>query len=87
MLSEAESLVSKAIDADQSHPAFYTLKGFIMLKRKDYLGAAKYFDTAIKLEKDDLCRNRVSGVYPAPHTTCYYSRRICEKNEVTNSKR
>jgi len=51
-LSEAESLISKAIDADQSQPAFHTLKGFIMVKRKDYSGAAKYFDTAIKFEKD-----------------------------------
>ncbi len=51
-LDEAESLISKAINAAPDQPAFHTMKGFIMLKRKDYAGAEKYFDASIRIDRN-----------------------------------
>ncbi|MFH1025679.1 MAG: M48 family metalloprotease [Nitrospirota bacterium] len=51
-LDEAESLISKAINAAPDQPAFHTMKGFIMLKRKDYAEAEKYFDASIRIDRN-----------------------------------
>lgn len=49
---EADALVSKAIEANDKQPAFYALKGFIMLKKKEYSDAEKYFNTALNIDND-----------------------------------
>jgi len=51
-VAESDFLIMKAIQADQSQPAFYTLKGFIMLKKKDYYEAERYFKTALNIQND-----------------------------------
>ncbi len=51
-LDEADYLVSKAIKTDGSQPAFHALKGFIMLKRKDYHEAEKYCTASLNIDKD-----------------------------------
>jgi tetratricopeptide (TPR) repeat protein len=51
-IDEADYLASNAIKADSSQPSFYTLKGFIRLKRKDYAEAERYFNAALNLYKD-----------------------------------
>jgi Flp pilus assembly protein TadD len=51
-IAEADSLIIKAIREDQNQPAFHTLKGFIMLKRKDYSEAERYFKTAVNIQND-----------------------------------
>ncbi len=49
-LEEADSLVSRAISANQDQPPFYALKGFILLKKKDYSGAESNFNRALNLD-------------------------------------
>ncbi|WP_333653679.1 M48 family metalloprotease [Dissulfurispira sp.] len=51
-IDEADALVSKAIKENPNQPSFHTLKGFIRLKRKDYIDAEKYFNAALNLDKD-----------------------------------
>jgi predicted Zn-dependent protease len=51
-LSEAENLISQALDLDQHQPAFHSLKGFILMKKKEYALARISFDKAIQLERD-----------------------------------
>ncbi|MBI4687655.1 MAG: M48 family metalloprotease [Nitrospirae bacterium] len=48
---EAEELVSRAIKANSDQPSFYTLRGFIMLKRKDYHGAERLFHEALNIDR------------------------------------
>ncbi len=51
-MDEADHLTSKAIKADEGQPPFHTLKGFIMLRKKDYNEAEKYFNVALSIDKD-----------------------------------
>lgn len=51
-IAEADALISKALQADQRQPSFYTLKGFIMLNGKDFPGAERYFKTAVNIQSD-----------------------------------
>jgi len=51
-IAEADSLIITALREDQNQPAFHTLKGFIMLKRKDYSEAERYFKTAVNIQND-----------------------------------
>jgi len=51
-IAEAESLLVKAIQEDQYQPAFHTLQGFIMLKRKAYSEAERYFKSAVNIQND-----------------------------------
>jgi predicted Zn-dependent protease len=51
-IAEADALILKAIQADQHQPSFYTLKGFIMLKGKDFPEAERYFKTAVNIQND-----------------------------------
>ena len=51
-LSEAESLLTKALGADSRQPGFHAMNGFIMLKKKDYTNAQKFFDAALAIDKE-----------------------------------
>jgi predicted Zn-dependent protease len=51
-VAEADSLIIRALREDQTQPAFYTLKGFIMMKRNDYSEAERYFETALNIQND-----------------------------------
>ena len=51
-LSEAESLLTKALAADNRQPAFHAMNGFIMLKKKDYTNAQKFFDAALAVDRE-----------------------------------
>lgn len=51
-LDEADSLVEKALLKDRRQPAFQTLKGFIMLKRKAFAEAKDSFQTAMLIDKE-----------------------------------
>jgi len=51
-IAEADSLIIAALREDQNQPAFYTLKGFVLLKRKDYSEAERYFKTAVNIQSD-----------------------------------
>ncbi|MBI5561115.1 MAG: M48 family metalloprotease [Deltaproteobacteria bacterium] len=50
-LDEAGELASKAIEADRTQPPFHALKGFIMLGRKDFAGAERYFNSALDIDR------------------------------------
>ncbi len=47
---EADSLISRAIQADSSQPPFHALKGFIRLKKKDYYSAERHFNDALNIQ-------------------------------------
>jgi beta-barrel assembly-enhancing protease len=49
-LQEASSLITQAISMDQTQPAFYTLNGFIALKRKNDNEARRQFLQALNLD-------------------------------------
>ena len=49
-LQEASSLITRAISMDQTQPAFYTLNGFIALKRKNDNEARRQFLQALNLD-------------------------------------
>ncbi len=51
-LDEADYLASKAINQNDRQPAFHTLKGFVRLKKKDYIESEKYFNAAMDIDKD-----------------------------------
>ncbi|MDP2167632.1 MAG: M48 family metalloprotease [Thermodesulfovibrionales bacterium] len=51
-LREAEALALDAADKDKGQPAFLSLMGFMMLKKKDYEGAERHFTSALKLNAD-----------------------------------
>lgn len=51
-IAEADALILNAIQADQHQPSFYTLKGFIMLKGKDFPEAERYFKKAVNIQND-----------------------------------
>ena len=49
-LQEASSLITQAISMDRTQPAFYTLNGFIALKRKNDSEARRQFFQALSLD-------------------------------------
>ncbi len=49
-LDEADSLVSKAITLSKDQPSFYTLKGFVQLKKKEYPEAERNFNAALGID-------------------------------------
>jgi predicted Zn-dependent protease len=51
-LEEADSLISAGIRRDQRQPAFHALKGFILLRKKDYPAAERNFDLAMKMDSN-----------------------------------
>jgi predicted Zn-dependent protease len=50
-LEEAEALIDQAIRKDGTQAPFYTLKGFVKLKKKEYSPAEKSFHVALSLDK------------------------------------
>lgn len=71
-LSEAENLISQAIELDESQPAFHSLKGYILMKKKEYSFAKSSFDKAIELETDYEPSLRGMGIL------LYYQRKYSE---------
>jgi beta-barrel assembly-enhancing protease len=51
-LEKAWSLVSNAIERDDRQPPFHTLRGFILLKRKDFADANASFERALALDRN-----------------------------------
>lgn len=49
-LDEADGQLSKAIALEPNQAPFYTLKGFIFLKKKEHAEAEKHFNTALKID-------------------------------------
>jgi predicted Zn-dependent protease len=49
---EADTLISKAINTDNRQPVFHALKGFILMKKKDYAGSRKAFESSLDLDRD-----------------------------------
>jgi predicted Zn-dependent protease len=71
-LDEAETLVSRAISADQGQPAFHSLKGFIRLRKREYADAEKYFDEALRRD------NGYAPAYRGKGTSLYFRERYSE---------
>jgi predicted Zn-dependent protease len=61
-LDEAGSLIEKALGKDHRQPAFHALKGFILLKRKDYAPAKSSFQTAMNIDKEYAPAYRGMGI-------------------------
>lgn len=51
-LQEADALIGKALAKDHSQPAFHALKGFILLKKKDFPAAKNSFQTSLNFDRD-----------------------------------
>lgn len=71
-LAEAESFAARAISAAPDQPAFHALQGFIMLKKKDYEGAERYFDAAIRIDRN------YAPAYRGKGTLMYFRERYSE---------
>jgi len=66
-LDEALGLVKKAISNDPSQAPFYTLLGYIMMKKKDFAGAEKSFDQALQLDSNYQPAVRGKGILKYMH--------------------
>ncbi|MCX5811523.1 MAG: M48 family metalloprotease [Proteobacteria bacterium] len=51
-LDEAVAQITKAINIDQTQAPFYSLSGFIMLRKKNPENAEKYFNYALRLDNN-----------------------------------
>lgn len=61
-VNEADTLIEKAIVQDPQQPAFHTLKGFLLLKQKDYRMAKNSFQTAMNVGKEYAPAYRGMGI-------------------------
>ncbi|MCX8022837.1 MAG: M48 family metalloprotease [Syntrophorhabdaceae bacterium] len=61
-IDEALKLVNKAISNDPSQAPFYTLLGYILIKKKDYGGAEKQFDRALQIDNNYQPAIRGKGI-------------------------
>jgi tetratricopeptide (TPR) repeat protein len=51
-LEEAESLIERALSKDQRQPAFHSLKGFLLLKQKNFTAAKQSFRSALDIDRE-----------------------------------
>jgi predicted Zn-dependent protease len=61
-LNEADALIDKALLRDRQQPAFHSLKGFLLLKQKNYGAAKNSFQTAINVDKEYAPAYRGMGI-------------------------
>jgi beta-barrel assembly-enhancing protease len=61
-MADASSLISKALAADSNQAAFHGLNGLIMLERKNYDGAERSFNAALRLDQAYQPAHRGLGV-------------------------
>jgi predicted Zn-dependent protease len=61
-LSEADALIEKALLRDQQQPAFQSLKGFLLLKRKNYSAAKNSFQAAMNVDREYAPAYRGMGI-------------------------
>ncbi|MEW5746634.1 MAG: M48 family metalloprotease [Nitrospirota bacterium] len=51
-LDEADGLLDKALARNKTQPSFPALKGFVMLKKKEYAEAERHFTAALDLDRN-----------------------------------
>jgi tetratricopeptide (TPR) repeat protein len=61
-LNEADALIEKALLRDQQQPAFQSLKGFLLLKRKNYSAAKNSFQAAMNVDREYAPAYRGMGI-------------------------
>lgn len=61
-LDEADALIEKALLRDRQQPAFHSLKGFLLLKRKDYRAAKTSFQNAMNIDREYAPAYRGMGI-------------------------
>ncbi len=61
-LDEAYTLIERGLERDDSQPAFHTLKGFILLKKKTYAAAQESFQRSLGLDADYAPAYRGLGI-------------------------
>lgn len=61
-IDEAESLLERALAVNQRQPAFYSLRGFLQLKRKNYAESKEHFQTALDIDREYAPAYRGLGI-------------------------